>query len=135
MPDYIEFALKYKDICKCQFIYIKEAHFLETDEQGKFIDGWPRGYFGFEYPQHKSQEQRLQMAQILKTKYNIPDEFPIYQDIYPQNLFDESFGIWPDNLCVFKDGKLIYRGIINLDGTRKESHSKELEEWLDNFKY
>lgn len=63
------------------------------------------------------------MALLLKEKYQIPDEFGVYQDIYPENLFDESFGIWPDNLCVFKDSKLVFRGIINLDGTRNGSHT------------
>lgn len=31
MADYIAFANKYKNICKCIFIYIKEAHFVERD--------------------------------------------------------------------------------------------------------
>ena len=31
MADYIAFAQKYKDICKCIIVYIKEAHFVERD--------------------------------------------------------------------------------------------------------
>jgi hypothetical protein len=50
MADYIAFANKYKDICKCIFIYIKEAHFVERDENGKYVDGWPIGFYEYEYP-------------------------------------------------------------------------------------
>lgn len=63
------------------------------------------------------------MAKILKDKYCVPDNLEIFQDIYPKNEFDESFGIWPDNMVAFSGKKLIYRGIINLDGSRENNHS------------
>lgn len=72
---------------------------------------------------------------MFKDKYNLPDEFPILQDVYPNNLLDETFGMWPDNMVALKDGKLIYRGVIKLDGSRDRSHSKYLEEHMDRFKY
>ena len=50
-------------------------------------------------------------------------------------MFDETFGIWPDNMVVFKDCKFIWRGVVNLDGSRDKYHSKSLEDQLDKFKY
>ncbi|CAD8092622.1 unnamed protein product [Paramecium primaurelia] len=135
MADYIAFAQKYKEICKCIIIYIKEAHFVERDQEGKFVDGWPIGFYEYEYPQHKSQEDRYKMAKKLKEQYQIPDDFEIYLDIFPQNLFDETFGIWPDNMVIFKECKFIWRGIVNLDGSRDKYHSKLLEDNLQKLKY
>lgn len=50
MADYQAFAEEEKESCKCYLIYIKEAHFVEKDENNKFVDGWPRGFFDYEYP-------------------------------------------------------------------------------------
>ena len=72
---------------------------------------------------------------MFKEKYDIPDEFPVLQDVYPNNLLDETFGIWPDNMIAFKDSKLVYRGVIRLDGSRDRSHSKYLEENINKYKY
>lgn len=55
--------------------------------------------------------------------------------MYPNNLFDETFGIWPDNMIVFKECKFFWRGTVNLDGSRENSHSKVLEKHLDKLKY
>ncbi|CAD8101592.1 unnamed protein product [Paramecium primaurelia] len=135
IADYIAFAQKYKDICKCIITYVKEAHFVERDEQGKFVDGWPIGFYEYEYPQHKSQKDRQQMAKMLQEQFHIPKDLDVYQDQFPDNLFDESFGIWPFNMVVFKECKFIWRGILNLEGLKEKYHSKQLENHLQNLKY
>lgn len=75
------------------------------------------------------------MAKKFKDKYGVPDALPIILDVYPQNQFDETFGIWPDNMVAFKNGKFIFRGVICLDGSRQKSHSQQLLELLATFKY
>jgi len=50
MEEYIAFAQENQDTCKCYFIYIKEAHFVERNAEGEIIEGWPRGFFEFEFP-------------------------------------------------------------------------------------
>jgi len=55
--------------------------------------------------------------------------------VYPHNLFDENFGIWPDNMIVCKEGKFIWRGIINLDGSRNGNHTRSFKESIGKFKY
>jgi hypothetical protein len=70
MTAYRAFAQKYKDQCKTVFVYIKEAHFVEYDEQGNIVDGWPIG-FDTELPQHKSEEERVQRACEFKTRLSL----------------------------------------------------------------
>jgi len=43
------------------------------------------------------------MAKLFKDKYNITS--PVLADVYPQNKFDESFGLWPDNMVAFQGKK------------------------------
>jgi hypothetical protein len=74
------------------------------------VDGWPIGYYDYEYPQHKCQEDRATMAQVFKEKYSVPEDLEILLDVFPQNQFDETFGIWPDNMVAFKGRTLIFRG-------------------------
>ena len=73
------------------------------------------------------------MARILIEKFKIPQEIEVLLDVYPANHFDESFGIWPDNMVAFDGRKLIFRGIINLDGGRDNHHSKELEIFMNSY--
>lgn len=39
---------------------------MERDADGKYVDGWPIGFYDWEYPQHKSQEERMKMARLFK---------------------------------------------------------------------
>jgi len=50
MLDYRSFIKKYGDKCLVYLCYIKEAHFVERDQEGKYVDGWPIGYKEYEYP-------------------------------------------------------------------------------------
>lgn len=75
------------------------------------------------------------MAILFKEHYQIPEELLVLQDVYPLNLFDESFGIWPDNLVVFKNSQLVLRGIMNLDGTRDYNHTQDLINNLQSLRY
>ena len=72
IPDYLSFAKQYSDEVDCYFVHIKEAHFVERDKDGKIVDGWPIGYYEYEYPQHKSTEERRQMAANFRSKYDVP---------------------------------------------------------------
>lgn len=67
-------------------------------------------------------------------KFEIPDSFEILVDVFPENLFDETFGIWPDNTIVFKDGKFVMRGVINLDGSRNGQHTLDVEKLMESWK-
>ena len=46
-------------------VYIAEAHFVERDSvTGDIVDGWPIGFYEYEYRQHKVIEDRRNMARL-----------------------------------------------------------------------
>jgi hypothetical protein len=49
------------------------------------VDGWPIGYYDYEYPQHKSQEDRAPMNQVFMEKHSIPEDLEILFDVFSQN--------------------------------------------------
>jgi len=118
-----------KDKCDFYFVYIKEAHSVERDANGKFVDGWPRGY-PFEYAKHKSMADRRKMAKLFETEFDIV-ECPILLDIMPNDKFDVTFGMWPDNMVAFKNGEFIFRGCIFLDGSRPVPHTIQLRNYIE----
>lgn len=81
----------YKDKINIICIYILEAHFVEND-----LDGWPIGTL-YRYPQHKSIDDRINMANIFIKRYNF--QVPLYIDNESDD-FNNLFHIWPDK-CIF----------------------------------
>jgi hypothetical protein len=79
---------------------------VETDEDGKLTDdsGWPIGS-RFRYPQHKTLEDRIRMANkfIQDYEWNIP----LYLDNM-DNEFNEKYAAWPDSAYLIFENKLVY---------------------------
>ena len=58
---YTNFIRRHRNDCLVLVVYIAEAHFVEKKDD-KIIDGGPVGYFDYEFPQHKSINDRLEMV-------------------------------------------------------------------------
>ena len=69
-----------------------EAHFVEKNEQGEIVEGWPIGS-QYNYPQHKTIDDRLNMAKKFIHQYQWP--IPTVIDSI-ENEFNEKYAAWPD---------------------------------------
>ena|SRR3990167_8005028 len=123
MDDYMFFYENNKDKYTIICLYVREAHFVERDENNNIVSGWPIGYFEYEYPQHKTIDDRLNMARKLEWK------IPTYIDNM-ENTFDNIYGAWPDSLFVFNNGKYIFKAKLEYDGYRFDAFTKQLENIL-----
>jgi hypothetical protein len=125
MNSYKEFYNKNKDLFDIYIVYILEAHFVEKDENtGKILGGWPIGN-QYNFPQHKTIQQRIEMSKILQIEFDI--NIPIFID-HIDNDFQNYHKIWPDGAIVYKDNKLLYKSRIGDDGSRKKIWTQEILE-------
>jgi hypothetical protein len=108
-------------------VYILEAHFVEKDKDGKIIGGWPIGR-QYNYPQHKTIEERIKMSNILKDEFQI--EIPIWID-HMDNDFQNFHKIWPDGAVVYDKGKLIYTSKVDDNGIREKIWTDEILELFE----
>ena len=107
-------------------MYILEAHFVEKDEAGNFIGGWPIGY-QYNYSQTKSIEERRQMVEELIDEYH--PTIPILIDTMDNN-FQNAYSPWPDKAYVFMNGKIKYIASQNDDGSRDTYWTDEISRLL-----
>lgn len=115
---------------QCFFVYILEAHFVERDETGKFIDGWPRGH-SFEYPQHRTQDDRMAMVEKFRQEFPQVACAAILMDVMPENKFNGAFGVWPDNVLVFnKHCEYMFKGQLDKHGRRDHPFTMEVRRLL-----
>ena len=97
-----------------------EAHFVERNDSGELVDGWPIGYYDYEFPQHKTTQDRVQMARIASTKLACmrAADVVVLDSVegINNNPFLNHFGAWPDQaFCVDVDTeKLLFRGQVSL---------------------
>lgn len=126
METYKQFYQQWKEKVDIYILYILEAHFVEKDENGNFIGGWPIGY-QYNYEQHKSMEDRIKMAKILETEFQL--EIPIILDEF-SNGFNNIYRPWSDRAFLFIDNKIEYMGQINEDGTRNTIWTNEIHDLL-----
>lgn len=129
MDSYQRFYDKYFSIADIYIVYILEAHFVEKDEKGDFIGGWPIGY-QYNYPQHKTLEDRRTMVEVLIDEHH--PSIPILMDNM-NNDFQNTYNPWPDKAYMFLDGKIKYIARINDDGTRNSVWTDEISSILDNL--
>ena len=129
MNAYQEFYDKYKQVADIYIIYILEAHFVEKDADGHFIDGWPIGY-QYNFGQTKTMEERKNMVQLLKDEYH--PTIPIYIDNM-KNDFQNAYNAWPDKAYVFQNKKIQYIARNNDDGSRDTFWTDEISLLLDNL--
>lgn len=108
-------------------IYILEAHFVERDSEGNYIDGWPIGY-QYNYPQTKSIAERCLMVDKLKEEFTL--DIPVYIDNM-ENDFSRLYKSWPDNAYIYRNGQLIWASRVNKDGTRSEPWTGYIEKFLN----
>jgi hypothetical protein len=106
-----------------------EAHFVEKDDNGEFIGGWPIGY-QYNYNQPKTIEERRQMVLLLLDEYH--PNIPIYMDNM-NNDFQNNYRPWPDRAYIFNNNRLIYQAMINDDGTRNTYFTDEISSLLDDL--
>lgn len=128
MNAYQEFYDKYSNIADIYILYILEAHFVEKDESGNFIGGWPIGY-QYNYAQTKTIEERRNMIQLLLDEYH--PTIPIMIDTM-ENDFQTKYNPWPDRAFMFQNGKVKYIARINDDGTRNMVWTDEIAKLLDH---
>jgi hypothetical protein len=120
---------KYSKIADIYIVYILEAHFVEKDDDGNFIGGWPIGY-QYNYPQHKTIEDRKQMVNLLIDEYH--PTIPIMMDNM-NNDFQNIYNPWPDKAYMFLNGKIKYISNVNDDGTRNAFWSNEIAMLIDKL--
>ncbi len=126
MNEYQSFYDSYKNIANIWIVYILEAHFVEKDENGKMIGGWPIGY-QYNYEQPKTMEERLKMVDLLMDEYS--PTIPVLVDKMT-NDFQNTYRAWPDRAFVFQSGKISYISQINDDGTRNGAWTREISKLL-----
>lgn len=80
-------------------VYVMEAHFVERDAvTGEVAEGWPIGYYEFEYPQHKSLQDRKRMARLARTSQRCMQvAHRVLVDPF-HNPFNTLFGAWPEQV-------------------------------------
>jgi len=91
----LEVFQKYKENIDFLVVYIMEAH---------ACDEWPLGTKTV-IPQHKSTENRIQVAKGFKQTYNWT--IPLVVDPI-SNEFNQAFSAWPERLFVVQDLKVTY---------------------------
>lgn len=125
--EYKRFFEKWKAHIDILTIYIAEAHFVEKDEKGKIVGGWPIGR-QFNYPQHKSLEDRINMTRQFIETY----DWPIHTVVDTMdNDFNRVYAVWPDRAYLIFKERILYKAMINDDGTRNTFWSKEIEALLE----
>ncbi len=130
MNAYQSFYETYRDIADIYILYILEAHFVEKDDVGKIIGGWPIGKL-FNYPQHKTLQDRCAMVEVLLNTYH--PTIPILLDTMA-NEFQNAYRPWPDRAYVFHQGHIQYMARINDDGSRNAMWCDEIAPMLDAFR-
>ena len=133
MNAYQSFYDKYSSKVDIYIVYILEAHFVEKDENENIVDGWPIG-FQYNYPQHKTLEDRKKMVKVLLDEF--PTTIPILMDNIG-NEFQNEYKPWPDKAFMFKDNILKYVSKVNDDGsgTRNAFWTDEIEQIFISEKY
>jgi len=122
---------KHSPRVKYLVVYILEAHFVETlidPETGeKRLDGWPIGN-AYRIPQHKSLEERLQMASQFREDFGMQDiEFCVDT---MDNSFNKSYAAWPDSAYFIRKGRLEYRAKLEEEGLRSKPFTHHIEQLL-----
>lgn len=80
-----------------------------------------------EIPQHKSLEDRLAAAEMLKKSSRC--SVPIMVDAF-ENEASKAYGAWPERLFIIQDGKIVYEG-----GTGPYNYKiTEVQSWLEKYK-
>ncbi len=128
MNEYQSFYDSYKNIANILIVYILEAHFVEKDENGNMVGGWPIGY-QYNYEQPKTMEERLKMVDLLMDEYS--PTIPVLVDKMT-NDFQNAYRAWPDRAFVFQSGKISYISRINDDGTRNGAWTREISKLFKN---
>ena len=106
---------------------MQEAHFVErkernvdgdecdggTDPRGEIVDGWPIGFYEYEYPRHKNVQDRLDMARLASQELECMQCADIVLvDSMPGDPFLNKFGAWPDQaFCL--DSEQVGTGLGN----------------------
>jgi hypothetical protein len=129
MNAYQTFYENYLFVADIYIVYILEAHFVEKDENGNFIGGWPIGY-QYNYEQTKSIEDRRKMIKLLLDEYH--PTIPILIDKMDNN-FQNIYNPWPDRAFVFLNGKIKYVAMTNDDGSRNLVWTDEIIKILKNI--
>jgi hypothetical protein len=127
MKEYQTFYDSYKSKADIYIIYILEAHFVEKDNDGNFIGGWPIGY-QYNYEQPKTLEERKKMVTLLIDEFH--PTIPILIDTM-DNDFQEKYNPWPDRAYVFKNRKIDYVAKINEDGSRDGCFTDQIAKLLE----
>ena len=117
-------------------MYILEAHFVERDARsGRVLDGWPIGYEQFEFPQHRSVQDRLSMARRSLSSLRFLTEVDEVCVDGEGNDFNNALHAWPDQLFAFdtQSRALVFRGQQRADGSRSEFFSDQLESFMQRY--
>jgi hypothetical protein len=122
----VEFYNKYKDVVNIICVYILEAHFVNKDEDGNIIDGWPIGS-NWHIPQHKNIDDRIELAKKYVNEFNFL--IPTFVDSI-ENDFNNKYAAWPDRAYVIFEDKIIYVSKVNNDGSRNMMWAEEIEQLL-----
>ena len=126
MNAYQQFYESHSATADIYIVYILEAHFVEKDDDNNFTGGWPIGY-QYNYPQHKTLEDRIKMVDVLCSEFSI--SIPILMDNM-NNDFQNAYNPWPDKALMFQNGKIKYISRVNDDGTRNTVWTNEIALYL-----
>jgi len=136
----VEFIHRHRHDCLVVLVYLAEAHFVERDEAtGEFKEGWPIGYYEYEYAQHKNLKERRDMAIIASKELkcmSLADE--VVLDSCPGNHFLQYFGAWPDQAFAFDaggQGRLEFRGnfTVAMQGAGGGDRGRDFASQLERF--
>ncbi len=129
MESYKSFYDQYSKVADIYILYILEAHFVEKDETGKIIGGWPIGS-QYNFPQHKSMEDRRKMVALLRNEFQL--DIPCLMDTM-ENSFQNIYRPWPDRAFVFHEGVIRYMAKINDDGSRNNVWTADIANLLNGL--
>lgn len=107
---------------------------MDRREDGSFAEGWPIGYSDYEFPQHKSCEDRFNMLRKAQESMQCIAEADIRCIDAWTNDINSFFRAWPDQLYAIDGNRVVFVGSPSTSrpGLRDEYFSEQLERFLQS---
>ena len=130
MEEYQQFYDQYCNTCDIYIVYIWEAHFVEKNEHGEIVDGWPIGS-QYNYPQHKTLVDRMESAHRLCQEFDL--SIPVLVDSFTETSVQIQYNAWPDSALLIFNEKIKYISRLNMDGSRNMTWTAEMQPLLNDL--
>ncbi len=85
-----------RDVCTADACPVSNTG-VPADPRGEIIEGWPVGFYEYEFPRHKTLQDRLQMvSRAAQEMQCLREAHMVLVDSIDGDPFLNKFGAWPD---------------------------------------